>query len=491
MLVSFPAMQGVIGQRTYYSCLMKLGAIPKMFTFRDWVEFTPEDREQRVLNRKRVPDIAKYILDNEDGYLFSSITASYKCGVSFKPVTDSSPLGTLEMDFEDANFVINDGQHRCAAIAAAIKENPALGEESISVLLFPYESRSRVQQMFSDLNRFVVKTSKSLDILYDKRDPMSLVTLEVCDKVPVFHDQVDKDAVSLPVRSRMLFSLSSIYDANSELLRGIVETASHHEMVALSVDFWIAVSKAIPAWGKVKAGEWNAMDLRQSSISSHSVVLRAIGGIGGEIMRDFPNDWRGKLLDLTTVNWNKSNRDWENICIVAGSVISNRQARLATKAYLKKHMGLSLTDPERRCLPGFDGEGTERIMSETGDTVGPSDSPIRAMRNGHKRYELFGQAHVGDSLRDILVHILEELHKAKPGCLERIRGGRSRPYVARTREALFPGSPHLAENDNHSRQLACGLYVDVNIGEGAMKNIVEQACQAAGVQFGRDVVLHF
>jgi hypothetical protein len=31
------------------------------------------------------------------------------------------------MDFEEANFVINDGQHRCAAIAQAIKENPALG----------------------------------------------------------------------------------------------------------------------------------------------------------------------------------------------------------------------------------------------------------------------------------------------------------------------------------------------------------------------------
>src|SRR5947209_20513456 len=98
MIVSFPAMRGEIGQRTYYSCLMKLGAIPKMFTFRDWAEFTPEDREQRVLNRKRVPDIAKYILDNEDGYLFASITASYKCGVKFKPVTDASPLGTLEMD---------------------------------------------------------------------------------------------------------------------------------------------------------------------------------------------------------------------------------------------------------------------------------------------------------------------------------------------------------------------------------------------------------
>src|SRR5262249_14448640 len=131
MKVSFPAMQGNIGGREYYSCLMHLSAIPKMFTFRDWAEFTPEQREQRILNKNRIPAIAKYILDNEDGYLFSSITASYKCDVTFKSLGESDALGMLEMEFEQANFVINDGQHRCAAIAAAIKENPSLAEQSI------------------------------------------------------------------------------------------------------------------------------------------------------------------------------------------------------------------------------------------------------------------------------------------------------------------------------------------------------------------------
>jgi len=239
MKVTFPAMEGQIGQRTYYACLMKLNAIPKMFTFRDWAEFTAEEREQRILNKKRVPEIAKYILDNEDGCLFASITASYKCKVAFKPVNGSG-LGELEIEFEDANFVINDGQHRCAAIAHAIKENPALGEETISVLLFPYENRERVQQMFSDLNRFVVKTSKSLDILYDKRDAMSLVTLDASERVDVFKNMVDKDAVSLPLRSPKLFSLAALYDANEELLKTIRATnqPSHDEMVRIAVEFW-------------------------------------------------------------------------------------------------------------------------------------------------------------------------------------------------------------------------------------------------------------
>lgn len=352
MKVSFPAMQGVIGKKTYYACLMKLNAIPKMFTFRDWVEFTAEDREQRILNKKRVPEIAKYMLDNEDDYLFASITASYKCPVTFTPVNGTG-LGTLEMEFEDANFVINDGQHRCAAIAAAITENPALGEETISVLLFPYESRERVQQMFSDLNRFVVKTSKSLDILFDKRDQLAQITLAVTDAVPTFKGLVDKDAVSLPVRSLKLFSLAALYDANEELLGYRAEDPenSAEKLIEVAKDYWTAVSKAIPEWAKVKAGEIKALDLRQENICSHAVVLRALGAVGAELMKEDPAGWKGRLLDLKDVNWNKKNPDWEGVCIIANSVVSNRQARLATKAYLKLRLGLTLADTEKRALP--------------------------------------------------------------------------------------------------------------------------------------------
>jgi DNA sulfur modification protein DndB len=333
---------------------MRLDAIPKMFTFRDWVEFTPEQREQRVLNKNRIPHIAKYILDNEDGYLFASITASYRCEVTFKPLPGFEDMGLLEMEFEQANFVINDGQHRCAAIAAALKENPALGEQSISVLLFPYENLERVQQMFSDLNRFVAKTSRSLDILYDKRDPLSRIMLEVCEKVPAFKGMVDKDAVSLPARSAKLFTLTALYDATSELIGGDgtgQEDSFHSETVAKVVDFWTTVSKAIPEWMQVKNGHLRSIELRQEKICAHSVVLRAIGGVGHQIMKGSPTDWKSTILELTEIDWRKDNKDWENICIVAHSVVSNRQARVATRAYIKKQLGLSLTDVERRALP--------------------------------------------------------------------------------------------------------------------------------------------
>lgn len=345
-------MEGVIGGRTYYSCLMKLSTVPKMFTFRDWAELTPEHREQRVLNKRRVPDIARYILDNEDGYLFASITASFKCQVDFTPAASGSSIGDLKMEFENANFVINDGQHRCAGIAAALKENPALSEETISVLLFPYENLGRVQQMFSDLNRNVAKTSKSLDILYDKRDQNSRVALEVAEGVPAFKGLVDKDAVSMPVRSPKLFTLSSIYDATVELL-GEESQHTFNEDVTKAIEYWTAVAKVIPLWGKVKAGDMKSVDLRQEFICAHSVVLRALGSVGADLFSLHPEHWKENLIDLNTIDWRKVNHDWENVCIVANSVVSNRQARVATKAYLKRKLGLPLTEAEKRSLPAI------------------------------------------------------------------------------------------------------------------------------------------
>ena len=163
-----PAMAwGLSGSVEYYVAMLKLALVPKLFRFKGLSSnFRPSARAQRcVIQNARIPEITQYILENEDGYLFSSLTASYNCDPTFTPISGHNELGVLEMPFE-ADLIINDGQHRRAAIEEALKENPTLGQESISVVLFPWEDLDRVQQMFSDLNRTARKTSKSLDIRY-------------------------------------------------------------------------------------------------------------------------------------------------------------------------------------------------------------------------------------------------------------------------------------------------------------------------------------
>lgn len=114
--------------------------------------------------------------------------------------------------------------------------------------------------------------------------------------------------------------------------------------------FWRVVSENMPVWGSVKEQHMRAMELRQDSLASHATVMRAIGGAGAEMMREFPNDWEERLSLLTKIDWKKSNPEWNGVCIIAGSVSSNRQSRQATKAFVKRSLGLSLTDAEVRSL---------------------------------------------------------------------------------------------------------------------------------------------
>lgn len=349
MKVSFPAMRGTMGGRQYYATVLSLAEVPRLFKFNDWEQCTPELRAQRVLNKSRVPDIAKYILDNEDGYLFSSIAASYSSEVNFIPSDTNPDIGTLEMELENIEFIINDGQHRCAAIATALKENPAIGKDRISVLLFATENLERLQQMFSDLNRFAHKTSKSLDILYDHRDNLSALTMDVSEEVEVFKGMIDKEKITIPLRSPKLFTLATLYDANEELLGDQVDKRGSKDYArksSLAVEYWTDMAKVIPDWRKVKDGDLKAPELRQEKINTHAVVMRALGGVGKVLLAEYPQEWSQKLAPLRDVDWRKSvgskvNPLWDNVCITAGSVVSNRQARMETLAVLKRQLGLA------------------------------------------------------------------------------------------------------------------------------------------------------
>ena len=344
MKVTIPAIRGTMGGRQYFTISVAMAEVPRLFRFNDWEQCTPELRAQRVLNKSRVPDIMKYILDNEDGYLFSSIAASYSSEVRFTPTAENSDLGTLEMELENLELIINDGQHRCAGIAAAIKENPSLGKDKISVLLFPMENLERLQQMFTDLNRYAHKTSKSLDILYDHRDNLSALTMDVSEAVEVFRGMVDKEKITIPLRSDKLVTLSTLYDAIEELVGEKIdkrETKDYETKLNLAVQYWTALSTVITDWRKVKDEDLKASALRQEKINTHAVVMRALGGAGRALIDEYPEDWEKRLEPLREVDWRKSvgskvNPLWDNVCITAGSVVSNRQARVQTLAQLEE-----------------------------------------------------------------------------------------------------------------------------------------------------------
>ena len=192
----FPAVKGIQACREYYTSMVPLEVIAKIFQFVD-EELPPEIRSQRILNRNRIPEIRDYILFNPNNYVFSSLTVSVDGDLEFTPASDLIPqVGIISISMT-ARFLINDGQHRRAAIAEALKINPALKGEHISVVFYRDEGLLRSQQMFSDLNRFAIKPTKSINILFNSREESSIIAKRIIDDVDVLEGVSTEDPVRM------------------------------------------------------------------------------------------------------------------------------------------------------------------------------------------------------------------------------------------------------------------------------------------------------
>jgi len=462
MDISFPAMRGRMGNREYYVAMVKLNLVPRLFKFQDWAELPPEQRAQRVIQKNRIPEITQYILDNEDGYLFSSLTTSFDREPSFKPINGHEDIGTLELPFE-SEIVINDGQHRRAAIEEALKENPMIGNETISVVLFPMEDLDRMQQMFSDLNRTVRKTSKSLDILYNHRDLMSQITLTAIEQITLLRDYVDKDRVSLPQRSPKMFTLSSLHQGTKELLGSVVEL-NFEEKLSLATEFWNAVSDNMLEWQSVQDRILKPMELRNEFVNSHSAVIIAVGIMGRTLVTVDPVGWKERLAKLRQVDWRRTNNEWQGILMSGSKMVNRHQTRKDTAAFLKGKFGLDLTESEQRSLRAVSPEHTVRNPHRTSGYTPPSGRAITDRHdplgrpaaseedwtNGKpKNIVILGQAFPVGTWADALVRVCEEMAERHPAEFEeritRIRGDRWK-YFSRKPSEMMDGQCKLIGN---------------------------------------------
>ncbi|QTC90325.1 DNA sulfur modification protein DndB [Brevundimonas goettingensis] len=320
---TFTAIQGTQAGAAYYVIMVPLKVVPRLFKFDD--ESMPTElRAQRVLNKARVPTIAAYIANNAEEYILSSLCASIDGGMEFEPVASTGPLrkvGQLKVDM-GAVILINDGQHRRAAIEEAVRDRPSLGDETLSVVVFPDKGLARSQQMFADLNIHAVRPTRSIKLLYDHRDDAAALSRKVVDAVPLFREFTCFDTASLSNRSIKLVTFSSVHQATAELIAGAVPAMkSPEEALDRAARFWSAVIAQMPDWQRVQTREVASGELRKNYVHAHGVALQAIARAGVQLIATHPDDWEARLGGLRRIDWSRSNKAvWDNRALVGGKV---------------------------------------------------------------------------------------------------------------------------------------------------------------------------
>jgi DNA sulfur modification protein DndB len=344
--LSFPVIRGIQARREYYVAMWSLRMMRQISIFNE-DELPAELRAQRILNKGRIPEIAGYILDNPDDYVFSALTVSIDSQVDFEPLGAQDKLGILKVPM-DAKFIINDGQHRRAAIISALEQRPELGHETIAVVFFLDIGLERCQQMFADLNRHAIRPSRSIGLLYDHRNDKAKLAKLVILKSKFFREIVDMEKSSLAPRSRKLFTLSAFYNACADLVEGLA-TGLLDDDAKFARDFWEEVAGHFPAWAQVREGRMPASEVREGYIHSHGIALQAIGKAGNALLTAHPKDWKKKLPALEKIDWSRANaRLWEGRALIGGKVSKVTTNVTLTTNVIKLALGLSLSPEEEK-----------------------------------------------------------------------------------------------------------------------------------------------
>ena len=351
--VSFPAIRGVQAGREYYVAMCPLETVIKLIRLdSDNSNRVPANfRAQRILNKARIPAISRYMVKNPDTYAFSSLTISVDSKVTFTPTSKSGPaskLGILTIPLE-ATFLINDGQHRRAAIEDAVKECPKLRFESISVVIYIDRGLKRSQQLFSDLNRYVVRPTPSLSILYDHRDPMARVVHNVVESVTVFRGMTETAKSTISNRSRKLFTLSSIYHATRELIDVGEDGAISEQAEQLVIEFWNEAAKNMRDWRLAASGGVAPCELRRDFVHAHGIALRALSRVGVDLLGRSPRGWKTRLRGLQKIDWSRSKaKVWEGRAMIGGKISKAHNNIVLTGNLIKKALGVPLNPKEEQ-----------------------------------------------------------------------------------------------------------------------------------------------
>lgn len=346
---SFTSVRGIQAGREYYLVMCHLKLIPRIFLF-DEPEVPPELRAQRLLNRSRIPEIARYIVEHPAEYTFSAITASIDGEVEFVPYAEDGPgynMGELRVPME-ARFLINDGQHRRAAIEEALKQRPELGNETIAVVFFLDAGLRRSQQMFADLNTHAVRPSRSISVLYEHRDELASLVRRLVDHVPVFRGRTELEKTSISNRSFKIFTLSGVFQATEDLFKHANIDRPDARAERLAAEFWTYLTSLFIEWQWAVDSKVSPLDLRQGYVNVHGVLLHALGIVGGQVIAVHPRDWKDYLQPLGSVDWRRGNMEWEGRAMVGGRMSKAQQNLNITVAYLRQLLGLPLSEDEKR-----------------------------------------------------------------------------------------------------------------------------------------------
>ena len=203
------SLRGIIGDWVYYPTLMKLKDIAERVEIAEELYKSKplSDMVQRYIKGKRGKEIKDYLLQQPQRFFNSLIVAVHEGDPSWYHITHIksnnqldiedipedvvAEIGILSLNGKEKLFTL-DGQHRLIGIREAVKEDPKLGEDELSIIFIAHktdpEGMKRSRRLFTTLNKNAVQVSKGEKITLDEDDSMAITVRRMVTENPMFRD---------------------------------------------------------------------------------------------------------------------------------------------------------------------------------------------------------------------------------------------------------------------------------------------------------------
>lgn len=232
--MNIPAIRGKIGDTIYYSANFSFQQINELVDRKVGNEIytskTLKDRLQRSLTNN-TSKIKQYILNRNDRFFNALVLAVYDgepqwTEIRFELNENEFPnVGILHLNGQEKIFPV-DGQHRVEGIKEAIKKDPTLASETISVILIGHSTSDigmkKSRRIFSTLNRYAKPVKLGDIIALDEDDIVAIATRDLLETHILFTGDHMKatNTKSIPVNDKTSFtSLITLYECNIELFQ--------------------------------------------------------------------------------------------------------------------------------------------------------------------------------------------------------------------------------------------------------------------------------
>ena len=352
-VLSLPVLRGIQAGRQYFIAMCPLGFIVRHLPFPPET-LPPEKVIQRQINKSRIPKIADYLVKYFDDYILPPIIASIDGDVSFEPLSeeqDNLQVGIIHIP-QSADMIINDGQHRCAAIKHAVDRRPELKMETLGVVFYIDRGVKRARQMFSDLNGHPIRTNRNITTTFDSRPHLSAVTKLTIDRCDILRNRVELFASSCAAGSPRIFTISALDKAHGLLLKELLtqDVAKDAEVCAR---FWDVLEACLPQVREMVAGKVTAQDIKETYFYPYSIALQALATSVNQLIKERPRSWERDLAAVGQIDWRRSNSIWEGRAMNAGRLTTGGNHPILTRNLIKRELKLKLSDEERRVEEAF------------------------------------------------------------------------------------------------------------------------------------------